>query len=40
MVRIDDEVKKIVLHIKSAEAKEAHLQNKVEAIAPTVSVAT
>ena len=40
MVRIDDEVKKIVLHIKSAEAKEAHLQNKVDAAAPTVSVAT
>ena len=40
MVRIDDQVKKIVQHIKKAEAKEAHLQNKVDAIAPQVSVAT
>ena len=40
MVRIDDEVKKIVQHIKKAEAKEAHLRNKVDAIAPQVSVAT
>ena len=40
MVRIDDEVKKIVQHIKKAEAKQAHLQNKVTAVAPTVSVAT
>ena len=40
MVRIDDQVRKIVQHIKAAEAKEAHLQNKVDAIAPQVSVAT
>ena len=40
MVRIDDQVKKIILHIKSAEAKEAHLQNKVDLPAPQVSVAT
>ena len=40
MVRIDDEVKKIIQHIKKAEAKEAHLQNKVEYAAPQVSVAT
>ena len=40
MVRIDDEVKKIIQHIKKAEAKEAHLQNKVDAAAPQVSVAT
>ena len=40
MVRIDDEVKKIIQHIKKAEAKEAHLQNRVDAIAPQVSVAT
>ena len=40
MVRIDDQVKKIVQHIKQAEAKEAHLRNKVDAIAPQVSVAT
>ena len=40
MVRIDDQVKKIVQHIKKAEAKEAHLRNKVDAIAPQVSVAT
>ena len=40
MVRIDDEVKKIIQHIKKAEAKEAHLRNRVDAIAPQVSVAT
>ena len=40
MVRIDDEVRKIVQHIKAAEAKQAHLQNKVDAAAPQVSVAT
>ena len=40
MVRIDDEVKKIIQHIKKAEAKEAHLQNKVDDAAPQVSVAT
>ena len=40
MVRIDDQVRKIVQHIKAAEAKQAHLQNKVDAIAPQVSVAT
>ena len=40
MVRIDDEVKKIVQHIKMAEAKAAHLNNKVDEAAPQVSVAT
>ena len=40
MVRIDDEVKKVVQHIKKAEAKQAHLQNKVDDAAPQVSVAT
>ena len=40
MVRIDDQVKKIVQHIKAAEAKQAHLRNKVDAAAPQVSVAT
>ena len=40
MVRIDDKVKKIVQHIKKAEAKQAHLHNKVEVVAPEVSVAT
>ena len=40
MVRIDDEVKKIVQHIKMAEAKAAHLDNKVNEAAPQVSVAT
>ena len=40
MVRIDDQVKKIVQHMKAAESKQAHLQNKVDAIAPQVSVAT
>jgi hypothetical protein len=40
MVRIDDEVRRIVQHSKKAEAKEAHLKNRVDAIAPQVSVAT
>ena len=40
MVRIDDEVKKVVQHIRKAEAKQAHLQNKVDDAAPQVSVAT
>ena len=40
MVRIDDQVRKIVQHIKAAEAKQAHWQKKVEAIAPQGSGAT
>jgi len=40
MVRIDDKIKQVINHIKQAEAKEAHLVNKVEAARPDVSVAT
>ena len=40
MVRIDDRIRQVISHIKQAEAKEAHLRNKVDAIAPQVSVAT
>jgi outer membrane murein-binding lipoprotein Lpp len=40
MVRIDDKVKKIITDIKLEEARIAHLQNKVENVAPEVSVAT
>tara|TARA_B100001939_G_C16576172_1_gene460710 strand:- start:82 stop:204 length:123 start_codon:yes stop_codon:yes gene_type:complete len=40
MVRIDEEIKKVITHIKKAEAKDAHLANKIEDAAPQVSVAT
>jgi len=40
MVRIDDKIRQVINHIKQAEAKEAHLVNKVEAVRPDVSVAT
>jgi hypothetical protein len=40
MVRIDHKVKEVINHIKMAEAKKAHLDNKVNEIAPQVSVAT
>ena len=40
MVRIDDRIRQVINHIKQAEAKEAHLVNKVEAAQPDVSVAT
>ena len=40
MVRIDRKVREVLSHIKMAEAKKAHLQNKVEDAAPQVSVAT
>ena len=40
MVRIDHKVREIINHIKMAEAKAAHLSNKVEEAAPQVSVAT
>ena len=35
MVKIDRKVREIISHIKNAEAKKAHLQNKIDAIAPT-----
>ena len=40
MVRIDHKVKEVISHIKMAEAKKAHLDNKVDDAAPQVSVAT
>ena len=40
MVKIDRAVREVISHIKIAEAKKAHLQNKVEDAAPQVSVAT
>jgi hypothetical protein len=40
MVRIDHKVKEVINHIKMAEAKKAHLDNKVNETAPQVSVAT
>ena len=40
MVRIDGKVREVISHIKLAEAKKEHLQNKVEDAAPQVSVAT
>ena len=40
MVKIDRKVREVISHIKLAEAKKAHLQNKVEDAAPQVSVAT
>ena len=40
MVRIDRKVREVLSHIKMAEAKKAHLQNKIDDAAPEVSVAT
>ena len=40
MVKIDRKVREVISHIKLAEAKKAHLQNKVDNAAPQVSVAT
>ena len=40
MVRIDRKVREVLSHIKMAEAKKAHLQNKIAESAPEVSVAT
>ena len=40
MVKIDRKVKEVLTHIREAEAKKAHLENKVEDAAPQVSVAT
>ena len=40
MVRIDHKVREVINHIKMAEAKKEHLQNKIEEAAPQVSVAT
>jgi hypothetical protein len=40
MVKIDRKVKEVISHIKIAEAKKQHMQNKIEAAQPQVSVAT
>ena len=40
MVRIDRKVREVLSHIKMAEARTAHLQNKIDEAAPQVSVAT
>ena len=40
MVKIDRKVREVISHIKLAEAKKAHEQNKIEDAAPQVSVAT
>ena len=40
MVRIDRKVREVINHIKIAEAKKEHLQNKIEESEPKVSVAT
>ena len=40
MVKIDRQVREVISHIKIAEAKKEHMQNKIEEPAPTVSVAT
>ena len=40
MVRIDRKVREVISHIKIAEAKKEHMQNKIEGAAPQVSVAT
>jgi hypothetical protein len=40
MVKIDHKVREVINHIKMAEAQEAHLDNKVNGVAPQVSVAT
>ena len=40
MVKLDREVRDVLTDIKMAEAKKEHLQNKIEEVAPQVSVAT
>ena len=40
MVKIDRQVRDVISHIKLAEAKKEHMQNKIEDSAPEVSVAT
>ena len=40
MVKIDRKVRDVISHIKLAEAKKEHLQNKREDSEPKVSVAT
>ena len=40
MVKIDRQVKEVLTDIKTAEAKKEQMQNKIEEVAPQVSVAT
>ena len=40
MVKIDRAVRDVISHIKIAEAKKEHMQNKIDDAAPEVSVAT
>ena len=40
MVQIDRKGRDVISHIKLAEAKKEHLQNKIEGSEPKVSVAT
>ena len=40
MVKIDRAIREVINHIKLAEAKKEHEQNKIEDPAPQVSVAT
>ena len=40
MVKIDRKVRDVISHIKLAEAKKEHMQNKIESSEPQVSVAT
>ena len=40
MVKIDRKVREVLNHIKLAEAKKEHMQNKIDDSQPKVSVAT
>ena len=40
MVKIDRKVRDVISHIKLAEAKKEHMQNKIQNSEPKVSVAT
>jgi hypothetical protein len=40
MVKIDRQVRDVISHIKIAEAKKEHMQNKIQDSEPKVSVAT
>ena len=40
MVKIDRKVREVISHIKIAEARKEHMQNKIEDSEPKVSVAT
>jgi len=40
MVKIDRKVRDVISHIKLAEAKKEHMQNKIDDSQPKVSVAT